>query len=217
MKRTDDKGSMMLEAVLILPILVLFIFFLIQITFVWTAKEMTYYAAYCGARAALVYNPEDYSKDLNGGVVKQAACSVLSWMSWSYTGASAYRVVDYEVPLSNNIQKQVSVDIEENWDDDALPAVTVGVTFKFPLFIPFGGPVVAYFFGAGMNGVDTSGSMDYNFYATNAKAAVKGLDFDSKNELYSIPLTEYCTLAKPYRTETFPLMPKADRKVLHVE
>ena len=56
----DEHGSMMMEAVLVLPIFVLIVFFIIQMTFVWTAKQMTYYAAYCGARAALVYNPADY-------------------------------------------------------------------------------------------------------------------------------------------------------------
>ena len=59
MKLKNDQGSIMLEATLILPLYVLFIFFLIQITFVWTAQQMTYYAAYCGARAALVYHPEE--------------------------------------------------------------------------------------------------------------------------------------------------------------
>ncbi len=219
MRKARDRGSMMLEAVLILPVFVLIIFFLIQITFVWTAKQMTYYAAYCGARAAMVYNPADYGEDIGGGVVKQAACSVLSWISWSHGGQEGreYKAGGYAVPLSQNIQKQVSVTVSEDLDDGGLPAVTVTVTFKFPLFIPFGGPMMAYFFGASMNNVDTHGAIGLNVSAPNADAAVSGLDYDSRYEMYSVPLTESCTLAKPYRTETFPLMPDADRKALRID
>ncbi len=236
MRNGRDKGSMMMEAVLVLPIFVLTIFFIIQISLVWVAKELTYYAAFCSARAAMVYNPAEYD-----GVGKAAACSVLSWMSWSSGGIlsslSEHMVGDYKVPLSGNVSKQVSVKIEESELSDGgsksgksssgngssdgesnpptYPAVRATVTFKFPLFIPFGGPVVAYFFGAALNDVSTDGALTNVYSPTNPGAAVSGLDFDG--DIYKIPLVESCTLAKPYRTETFPLMSSSDKNLLGVK
>lgn len=308
----DEKGSIMLETVLVLPIFVLIIFFLIQISFVWTAKQMTYYAAYCGARAALVYNPKDYHAEkqndgswrTNGfirkGVVHQAACTVLSWISWSiagndltqgaslayYNGQGAellnfwignyqvplssnirngqgierlnFWVGNYQVPLSSNIRNQVTVFVKEfeKIADSSekkepaeiqkqFPAVTCSVRFKFPLFIPLGGPIIAYFFGAnddvcipthntveeGENTVTIDDSIGIGgFRAYNGKSVHANLvahgnytnvkweneenGKKGKLEFYSIALTESCTMAKPYKTDTYPLMPETDKKFM---
>ena len=204
----------MVEAVLVLPIFVLIIFFIIQISLVWVAKELTYYAAFCSARAAMVYNPADYD-----GVANAAARTVLSWMSFSTSnGGSNVKIGDYEVPNSGGINGQVSAKIEEYSGDGNgdlnFPAVRATVTFQFPLLIPFGGPVVAYFFGASLNGVSTEGSLSNVYTPTNASAAVKGLDFDGN--YFKIPLVESCTLAKPYRTETFPRISGGDKTALGI-
>lgn len=284
----DEKGSIMLETVLVLPIFVLIIFFLIQISFVWTARQMTYYAAYCGARAALVYNPKDYHAEkrndgswrTNGfirkGVVHQAACTVLSWISWSiagydltqgaslayYNGQGVERlnfwVGNYQVPLSSNIRNQVTVFVKEFEKiadssekkepaeiQEQFPAVTCSVRFKFPLFIPLGGPIIAYFFGAnddvcipthntvgeGENTVTIDDSIGIGgFRAYNGKSVHANLvahgnytnvkweneenGKKGKLEFYSIALTESCTMAKPYKTDTYPLMPETDKKFM---
>lgn len=268
----DEHGSLMMEAVLVLPIFVLIVFFVIQITFVWTAKQMTYYAAYCGARAALVYNPADYGAEkqgdgswssgdyINSGVVHQAACTVLSWISWSIGGYDVsggkglfhsdnsalndlknFRVGLYSVPLSSNVRNQVFVNISEYGNlggtsgkksggkgqeapiEEQLPAVTVSVRFRCPLFIPLGGPVVAYFYGAstlpngtgtgvvrdsvGVNGFTASGGD-----IVHAKLVSQGNYTESGSDsFYSIVLEESCTMAKPYKTDTFPLMAKEDK------
>ena len=275
MKSKGERGSMMLEAVLVLPIFVLIVFYVIQMTFVWTAKQMTYYAAYCGARAALVYNPADYGAEkqgdggwqtggfIRGGVVHQAACTVLSWVSWSIGGYDMsggsglfysnngtlnemknLRVGTYAVPLSSNVRNQVSVDVSEYGNlggtsgkksggkgqqapiDEQLPAVTVRVRFRCPLFIPLGGPVVAYFYGAG--GSNGSDSVDLTqdsigvggFTATNgseihAKLVAQGDYTESGSwSYYSMVLEESCTMAKPYKTDTYPLMPGEDKTLM---
>lgn len=277
MNLRDEHGSIMLETVLVLPIFVLIIFFIIQITFVWTARQMTYYAAYCGARAALVYNPADYNavqQDdgswktegfIRKGIVHQAACAVLSWISWSIGGYDVsggrelahitdngvneylnFRIGTYGVPLSSNIRNQVAVDIKEfekieNDKDkqstgenepaaihEQFPAVTVTVSFKCPLFIPLGGPVVAYFFGAndqvciptyeqrGMaitkDAIGVGGFTAYNGNYIHQNLQLQGNYTESNgNFYYSIVLTESCTMAKPYKTDTYPLMPKIDK------
>ena len=78
-----QNGSMLLEAAITMPLYVILVFVIIQMSFVWVAKEVTHYAAYCGARAALVYNPVDYAPSRDYGVVKKAAMTPLSWISWS--------------------------------------------------------------------------------------------------------------------------------------
>lgn len=282
MKLRDEHGSIMLETVLVLPIFVLIIFFIIQITFVWTAKQMTYYAAYCGARAALVYNPADYHAEqqddgswqsdgfIRQGIVHQAACAVLSWISWSIGGYDVsggresahttdkmtneylknFRIGTYGVPLSSNIRNQVAVDIKEfekieNGEEskqssasdkkepaaihEQFPAVTVTVAFKCPLFIPLGGPLIAYFFGANdqiciptyeqqgevitRDAIGVGGFTAYNGDAIHEHLKNRGNYTESNNgqTYYSIVLTESCTMAKPYKTDTYPLIPQADK------
>ena len=267
MKRIDSKGSMMLEAVLVLPIFILIIFLLIQLTFVWVAQQVTYYAAYCGARAALVYNPADYgareqddgSWDTEGwirtGVVHHVACTALSWISWSLDGMDFmnFRIGTYGVPLSSNIRRQVSVQITEfekikdkknNKEsekedetpakiDDHFPSVKVTVSFKCPLFSPLGAPVVAYFFAlnrikmspalTGQEPIGIRGftaphgdAADTWLLATgnyhNPKSERQKNSRKSKFEYYSIELTESCTLAKPYKTDTFPVIPEKSKR-----
>jgi len=286
MKLADDRGSIMMETTLVLPIFVIIIFFIIQITFVWVAKQMTYYAAYCGARAALVYNPADYGavKQEDGswqtgglirsGVAHHAACAVLSWISWSLGGYDLtggrglyyyrnktfnelmnFRVGTYSIPLSSKIRNQVAVEVKEFEKikdkedrqatnnskeepakiDEQFPAVTCRVSFRCPLFIPLGGQIVAYFFGANDQiCIDTSDSITAGgFQATNGNwihdnlvmrgnyteihgeyITDTGEKKSYKDGFYNIVLEETCTMAKPYKTDTYPLMPKADKEYL---
>ena len=257
MINTDEKGSIMLETVLVLPIFGLIVFFLIQITFVWTAKQMTYYAAYCGARAALVYNPADYHAEkredgswrtdsyIRGGVVHHAACTVLSWISWSLDGTDDKNfkiggsLFSYSIPFSSNVREQVTVEIREyeylGKGDPAsaqehFPAVTVSVNFKCPLFIPLGGSIIAYFFGANDQVCILNNEDKENIIGIGGFSAPKGNEVHAYlqmhgnyvkvddpvteqrvHEYYMIDIRESCTMAKPYKTDTFPLMPKEDK------
>ena len=98
-------GSMILEAAITMPLFVIIVFVIIQMSFVWVAKEVTHYAAYCGARAALVYNPADYAPSRDYGVVKKAAMTPLSWISWSLNASSDwsnFKIGWTDVPLNEN-------------------------------------------------------------------------------------------------------------------
>lgn len=194
-----DEGSVLLESVLILPVLMMIIFFMIQFPFVLLAKQMTYYAAYCGARSTLVYNPLDYRTDTGkSGVVHRTACTVLAWISHSTTGSSPIRIPvrggqsEYEIPRSDNVYNQVTVAITEPPGEslEEIPTVTVDVYFDFPLLIPYGGLLVAMF---------------------------SGEEITDSDGWHYVRLKESCTLAKPYRTETYPLMPEEDRTILKVQ
>lgn len=229
---THRRGSILLETALTLPLFVLLVFFLIQMSFVWIARETTYYAAYCGARAALVYNPVDYAASRDYGVVKFAAMTPLSWIAWSLNGDDDgnFTVGTTDVPLSSTVRDQTHVTVEEYVSigltngvasaqvpiERQFPAVKVTVAFDCPLFVPLGGQLIAYFFGARKGGISTEGAI-----APQGFMAVRGDQVDDvlvpycpdPKALfhYSIRLTESCTLAKPWKTDTFPLMPQLDR------
>ena len=104
----------------------------------------------------------------------------------------------------------------------SLPAVTVKVAFKCPLFIPLGGPLIAYFFGAGSaKGVDTGGAISVGGFTAPDAASVhselqSGGNYTKSGawEYYSIVLEESCTMAKPYKTDTFPLMAEEDKTLM---
>lgn len=224
----------MLETVILLPVILIIVFYLLQMIFVLLAKEVTYYAAYCGARAALVYNPADYA-DTNrvgsgGGVVGEAACTVLSWISQSVEGSEPLKIAasegDYEVPRSENIRNQVSVKIVEGLTlpygeeelkklnieklEEAFPIVRVTVTFKCPLLIPLGGRI----FAGLANSPFQSEAKDTvsTFAEVVAAGAAKE---DKRGWLYNyIEVQETCSLAKPYNTATFPLVPEDDKYIL---
>ena len=224
----------MLETVILLPVILIIIFYLLQMIFVLLAKEVTYYAAYCGARAALVYNPADYA-DTNrvgsgGGVVGEAACTVLSWISQSVEGSEPLKIAasegDYEVPRSENIRNQVRVKIVEGltlpYGEEELkklnieklkepfPIVRVTVTFKCPLLIPLGGRIFA---GLASSPFQSEAKDTVSTFAeVVAAGAAKE---DKRGWLYNyIEVQETCSLAKPYNTATFPLVPEDDKYIL---
>ena len=200
------QGSMMLEAVLVMPVFVFLVFLIIQASFVWTARQMTLYAAYCAARAALVYNPKDYSEN-DSGVAHKAACTVLSWIAFSDKGSNPVKIPttngSYEVPCSDDVGSQVRVNIEEQ--TGGLPAVKATVDFKYPLFIPFGGLVFA--FNPKPNGWDV-GPKEGGLIASG-----DAVEEDSRLYLY---VRESYTLAKPYKTETFPRAAEKDKPYLGI-
>ena len=189
----NRRGSVMVEAIVVLPLFIFIVFLFVQSTFVWTARQMTVYAAYCAARAALVYNPRDYESD--GGIAKRAACEVLGWISFSHRGASPITIptmtkgAGYVLPASHGISNQVSVNVSN--EDDGFPAVTATVSFKYPLIIPLGGLL----------------------YVWDSKT-VGGFEADTADGWHYIMITESYTLPKPYSTATFPVIHEEDRKAL---
>ena len=184
----------MLEAVVVLPLFIFIVFFFVQSAFVWTARQMTVYASYCAARAALVYNPSDYSG--NGGVAKRAACEVLGWISFSHKGRSPVKIPtktgEYQLPVSDDIGEQVSVTIVE--DSKGFPTVTAMVDFKYPLIVPLGGLL----------------------YVLDSEAS-GGFDAGTEDGWHYLKISESYTLPRPYSTKTFPVVPEEDREALELD
>ena len=181
----------MLEAVVVLPLFIFIVFFFVQSAFVWTARQMTLYASYCATRAAIVYNPSDWSGD--GGVAKRAACEVLGWISFSHKGSSPISIQtrggSYVLPASHGISDQVSVAVAEN--NGGLPVVTATVDFKYPLIVPLGGLL----------------------YVLDSKT-FDGFDAGTEDGWHYLRISESYTLPRPYSTATFPVIPDEDRKAM---
>lgn len=134
-KHGARRGSVMMETVLILPWFLLVGFGVVQFSFLWVARLMTDYAAFCAARAALVYNPADTVCGDETNVSYQAARQILAWMSFSapHTGGDAPTVPGWgRIPLSGDIDRQLRVEV----DNETEGFVTATVHFAFPLFVP---------------------------------------------------------------------------------
>ena len=144
------RGTVLMECTLVLPILVSVIFAIVQFALIWYAHLMTHYAAYNAARAAIVYNPDDYSTGgvffADKGPCWKAAVETLAWVSAS-VGEGGMPIPGWGVvPNSPQIARQVRINVaESHLDEDTSPAIRMKVEFDFPLHVPFIGHTIAKF------------------------------------------------------------------------
>ena len=143
------SGTVLMEAVLCLPLLLFLVTGIVQFARLWEAKLLTKHAAYNAARAALVSNDADYGYrdprgrivfNTHGGAVWLAAVNTLAWKSATFStkGDGA----DYGFPgfegdsgfradSSAFIRDQVRVVSSQSWESNGMVRVTVA--FRFPL------------------------------------------------------------------------------------
>jgi hypothetical protein len=152
MKISNRRGTVMMETVLILPWFLLVLFAVVQFSFLWVGKLMTEYAAFCAARAALVY-PDvdvfDVEQDVDGvrqgpsqkdQVAYQAARQILGWVSFTSNNVETAPVHvpgwGY-VPMSGGVDRQLRVRVlRQDPKGDTPGSVMAHVKFYFPLFVP---------------------------------------------------------------------------------
>ncbi len=219
-KMRGEKGSVLAEFIIVMPILVFMIFGTIQISMVWMARLMTRYAAYSAARTAIVYHPDDYSKQ-QSGPVHRAACIVLAWTGMSNGSAANIAVPGWgNIPGSIDIAKQVSVEVEEVKSENGqnkLPAVKAIVTFHYPLVVPYAGSLIAHFANGG------EGKWDLVHYQAKDNELLKN-DFNGSHEIDMqhgagnyITLTESCIMPQPWDTNSYPLASERDNTLVWQE
>ena len=213
---SQRTGTVLMESVLVLPILTLLIFATVQFSLIWYAQLMTHYAAYNAARAALVYNPAEYSE--NGvffdskGPCWEAAVTSLSWLSSSVDGGSGsvHAMIPNwgMVPNSSHIENQVRIDTRESAEGGAKePCIKVRLTFDYPLHVPVIGKIISYM-------LNTSGSEDMwsptgwtpdsGRYAATAAATHPTMKGDF------IRIHAYCVMPKPWATTWFHRRPATE-------
>lgn len=190
------RGSILAETVLVMPLLMLLIFGVIQFALIWTAKQMTAYAAFCATRAIMVV-PAAEKLD----AARNAAKVALSWMCMADQGEDGISIPGWgKVNGSGSADRRVIIepgDLRENGENNPVAAVTVH--FRYPLLIP--GMAVNKIIGNSPSSTVLKGDPDLygdlNSVATNPDTSID--DFWPWLEL-----TETCVLPMPYSTAKFP-------------
>lgn len=199
-RRPSPKaGTVLMEAVLCLPLLLLLITGIFQFARIWEARLFTLAAAHSAARAALVLNPADYLDYGNGKAlfashdtpVWAAAADVLAWVDatvpsaaspdWGFPGLG-------EAKNSAGLRANVTIDPSLSWESNGL--VCVAVRFDLPLL--------------------------YKIYDTDPPAATASPDGTALSALSSesFRLTERCILPKPWSTARHPRLGAVERSRL---
>ena len=190
------RGSVLMEAVIAMPVLLLLIFGIIQFAHILTARQMVVYAAFCAARAIMVVPPNEQQV-----AAQNAAEMALSWINIADTDSNRDQIT---IPgwgkiwgtASSDVARRVEVNIKQR--GDATEVAEVEVNFKFPLMIPAMAVNKIIAVGARSSGL-VSGTGD--FYRDLNQAAgtpdlIDGWPY--------IKLTETCVLPMPYSTVRFP-------------
>ena len=161
----SDRGSILMEFVIVAPMLLLLIFGIIQFSLIFMARELLYYAAYSAARTALVYNIRDYTRSCTGdsssdflpdsGPLYLAACTVMSWLNFG-DGSAGFRYFpkkDADVWWQVRISGKERVVMARNSlfpetfqyrGTRQIPTVAVTVHYYYPLLVPLVGDMIAY-------------------------------------------------------------------------
>ena len=129
----NETGSMLMEAVIVMPLLLALTFGALQVAHIHTARQVASYAAYAAARAAL---PVPENKIEEEG--RKAALRVLAWLAAAPDG---YREgVFMPDPDSGKVKNRLLEFkvTEDNWRCDA------ELKFAFPLVIPFAAQIIGY-------------------------------------------------------------------------
>ena len=155
----SDKGSVLMEAIICLPVLLLLSLGVAQFAHIWYCRTIVHYAAYCGARATLTapigaaneltaarsavetvcapiafINPTDANDFSLPGITPASSTTVNSAIGGS--GAVRFKKNNDSNHINNILQVTVSTPPEQQWHRQ------VDVTMKVPLLIPFAGPVI---------------------------------------------------------------------------
>ena len=70
------RGSILMEFVIVAPIILLLVSMVLQFAHIWTARQITAYAAYCATRAIMAVPPDEQE-----AAAKKAAELACSWMT----------------------------------------------------------------------------------------------------------------------------------------
>lgn len=199
------RGSIMMETVLVMPLLLLLIFGILQFAQIWMARQLVVYAAACSARAMTVVLPEEQAD-----AADKAAKLALSWLclveDGSESGNAGVEVPGWgRIPGSRSVDRRVRTSVLLNgrrYDgtDDANPVVGVTVSFRFPLLIP--GMAINTILGNFANRPNQPLSQGADFYGNLAQA--------NRNPIVDIDgwpymdFRETCILPMPYSPRNYP-------------
>ena len=199
------RGSIMMETVLVLPLLLLLIFGIIQFAQIWMARQFVVYAAACSARAMSVVQPPEQAD-----AADKAAKLALSWLCLAEadaeSGNAGVEVPGWGlIPGSRSVDRRVKAHVLQvdgeplNGTNDLYSAVGVTVEFRFPLLIP--GMAINTILGNFANR-DQPLAQGADFYGNLAEASSNPI-VDIDGWPY-VNLRETCILPMPYSPYNLP-------------
>ena len=226
---TDRTGTVLMEAVLCLPLLLFLVTGIVQFSRIWEAKLLARHAAYNAARAALVYNTGEYARvddkgriefAARGGPAWAAAVNTLAWKSATFDSAGGAH--DHSFPgfggdrdsrigssafvRSRGATRdgQVSIVPGASWESNGLVRVTV--RFKLPLLFSV--------FALGAVQGDSASDPAPLVHDTAADVAPRSAWSD---DIPHLTLEESCVLPKPWSTRWYPRVSTPERRLLEFD
>lgn len=197
-RRNGRRGSVMMEFVITMPILVVLVLLVVQFAQLWTVRQMVSYSAFCAARSTLSANPISWSivTPNDRRCDHAAAARVLAWVALfgSGEGEGGKKVPGWgTIPASDKIDSRIEVKTE--WIPGQYTSSTV--VFQFPLLVPVAGPMISFL---AKHSADESRYMKSGTPATMWSGEEELFD-----EVPSIELTETCVLPMPFNPMAQPL------------
>jgi hypothetical protein len=210
-----------MEFVLVAPLVIILVSMILQFAHIWTARQVTAYAAYCAARATMVV-PKEEKKT----AAKKAAELACAWMSLAglpgSTGGQEVMIKGWgTIPGSDSAGVRVKADVRSYGGPDDGNVAMVKVEFKFPLLLPLAGRMISYFVKQGEDNPG-SGDLDPHDYGSHSLAegnnpawsgqeAVmdesgvihyrEGATFAADGRFPAITLTDTCVLPMRYSAQ----------------
>lgn len=232
MRMPDSRnGSVLLECVLVLPLLLLLICAVLQFAQIWTARQVVVYAAYCATRATLSVHPVERER-----VALQSAQRALAWVNIA-GNAETYGNANEEaseldipgwgrVPGSSSLARRVKVKLDPvsdvlNTTGESAGFSKVTVIYRYPLVMPLVGTMISWL---ARHDADENTQAQYQLVSgwtgeaevlDEARGRVKEklqdgsvrLDYMEKNVFPYLEFRETCVLPMPYSTAGFPISP----------
>ena len=144
MKKNGENGSMLIEAAVCIPVVLVMILGTMQIAHIWFARQVVQYAAYSSARVLLSTPDQDHEKAVKpNGAAWKAAANVCSWIALSQPqGSEEFQIPGWgKVPGSGGMEDKLVLNLGTaggKWN----PKVTV--SFDFPLVMPIAGHIIGW-------------------------------------------------------------------------
>ena len=203
--RARRRGSMLMEFVITMPILVFLIMFVLQLAYLQLAHECTAYAAFCAARALLVCNVEEHTGPTSGCAWK-AATVALAWFHPQGLKGEKDGLIEIpgwgKIPGSDTIEDHVEVNYDTMWRAintrgyESLASVTV--SYDCPMMIPVAGEVMAW---ALRDDRKDGGNDLFGWLPVVDKSKLSRKDGES---FPFVTIEEMCVLPMPYSTCNYP-------------
>ena len=158
-KPGGERGSILMEAVICLPVLLLVSLGVAQFAHIWLCRTMVQYAAYCGARATLTAPYGDDNELRWARNAAEVACAPIAFINeasdaypdFALPGIVPFnREIDSEISGSGSVRNAAILEVtlaprDENGEKIPLDPQWhrgVEVTMAVPLLFPLAGPVI---------------------------------------------------------------------------